>query len=95
MISSGSGQVLAIMPIMVPLADITGITRQVAVEAFRFGDSFSNFIWPTAGTMVASIGMGGLAYGKWLKFILPFVIVLFVLGCIMVAIMQAVEFGPF
>ena len=95
LISSGSGQALAVMPIMVPLADVTDITRQVAVEAYRFGDSFSNFIWPTAGTMMASIGLGGIEYTKWLKWAVPYVLALSVFGAIIVAILQMVRFGPF
>jgi uncharacterized ion transporter superfamily protein YfcC len=95
LISSGSGHALAVMPIMVPLADLTDITRQVAVEAYRFGDAFSNFVWPTAGTMMACIGIGGIGYGKWLKWVIPYVATLSVVGMIMLAIMQTVRFGPF
>ena len=58
---SGSGQASAVMPLMVPLADLTGITRQVAVQAFQFGDGLSNCIVPTAGTIMGSLGIAGIA----------------------------------
>ncbi|MGL5512850.1 MAG: YfcC family protein, partial [Sporomusa sp.] len=54
-IPSGSGQAVTVMPIMVPLADLTGITRQVATQAFQFGDGFTNCIIPTAGTLMGCL----------------------------------------
>ncbi|MDK2783554.1 MAG: succinyl-diaminopimelate desuccinylase [Thermococcaceae archaeon] len=52
LICSGSGQAVATMPIMVPLADVVGITRQVAVLAFQFGDGITNIIYPTCGVVI-------------------------------------------
>lgn len=69
-IPSGSGQATAIMPIIVPLADLTGLSRQVAVLAYQFGDGFSNMIWPTASCAIA-MGIAKIPLGKWYKFILP------------------------
>ena len=86
LISSGSGQAVAVMPIMVPIADLTGITRQVAVEAFKLGDGISNIIVPTAGAMMACLGIAKVPYGKYVKRILPYFLVttlvsfLFVVG---------------
>jgi uncharacterized ion transporter superfamily protein YfcC len=55
-IPSGSGQAFATMPIMAPLADVVGVTRQVAVLAFQFGDGFSNMILPTNIVLMAILG---------------------------------------
>lgn len=46
LIPSGSGQAAVVMPLMTPMADIIGITRQVTVQAFQFGDGLSNLITP-------------------------------------------------
>lgn len=69
-IPSGSGQAAAIMPIMVPLADLSNVTRQVAVLAYHFGDGFSNLVWPTCGVAVAC-GIAKVPLDRWWRFYLP------------------------
>ena len=75
-IPSGSGQATAIMPIIVPLADLTGLGRQIAVLAYQFGDGFSNMLWPTASVAIA-MGIAKIPLGKWYKFFLPIFGILF------------------
>jgi len=79
-IPSASGQALVTMPLIVPLSDILGISRQTAVLAFVFGDGFSNSIIPTNGVLMASIAIAGVPYEKWFKFIWPLFLVLSVVG---------------
>ena len=64
------------MPLMTPLADLTGVSRQTAVLAFTSGDGFSNAIVPTNGVLMAVLGMAGVPYEKWFKFIWPIFTVL-------------------
>ena len=75
-IPSGSRQATAIMPIIVPLADLTGLSRQVAVLAYQFGDGYSNMLWPTASCAIC-MGIAKIPLGKWYKFILPVFGILF------------------
>lgn len=70
-VSSGSGQAVIVMPIMAPLSDLIGISRQIAVCAYQYGDGLSNVIFPTNGTMMACIARAGVGYDKWMKWILP------------------------
>jgi len=70
-IPSGSGQAAVTMPIMAPLADVLGLSRQVAVFAFTCGDGLSNTIIPTSGVLMGMLGLAGIPYDKWLKFMLP------------------------
>lgn len=79
-IPSASGQALVTMPLIVPLSDILGISRQTAVLAFIFGDGFSNSIVPTNGVLMASIAIAGVPYEKWFRFIWPLFLILSVLG---------------
>ena len=88
LVSSGSGQAVAVMPVMVPLADLTHITRQVAVEAFKLGDGLSNIIIPTAGAMMACLGIAGVPYGRYVMWVLPYFLVTAVTGNIIITIMQ-------
>lgn len=94
-VPSGSGQAAVSMPIMGPLADIIGMTRQSAVLAFQFGDGFTNMITPTAGFMMAGLALGGVKYNKWVKFIWPLVVIWSVLAMVLVAVSVAINYGPF
>ena len=93
-IPSGSGQAAAIMPIMVPLSDLTGINRQIAVLAYQFGDGYSNMLWPTSGIVIAC-GIAKIPMGKWYKFFLKLFGVIFILQCIFIIIAVLTNYGPF
>ena len=90
-IPSGSGQAYATMPIMVPLADVVGIERQVAVLAFQFGDGFSNIILPTNIVLMAILGMAGIPYDRWVRFVWPLLLKLMALSAL--ALVVAVWIG--
>ncbi len=74
-IPSGSGQAAASMPIMAPLADLLGVSRDTAVLAFQFGDGLSNVLWPTAYPAILA-GLAGIKVEKWWKFAIPVGLVL-------------------
>jgi uncharacterized ion transporter superfamily protein YfcC len=90
-IPSGSGQAFVTMPIMAPLADLVGVERQVAVLAFQFGDGFSNILFPTQYVIVGALAMAGVPYDRWLRFILPLMVKIWIVGSI--ALVVAVLIG--
>lgn len=92
-VPSGSGQAVAVMPLMVPLADLTGITRQVAVQAFQFGDGFSNCILPTAGVLMSSLAMSKIPYGKYVKWVFPLLLAQTVLASVALTILQMLHWN--
>lgn len=79
-IPSGSGQAVVTMPIMAPLADVVGISRQMACVAFQFGDGFSNMFWPTGTATIC--GFMAISLAHWYKFITKLFIMMFVVQCI-------------
>lgn len=85
-VSSGSGQCYIVMPLMAPLADVLGMTRQVAISAYQFGDGFSNAWVPTSGLMMGCVGAANLEYNKWLKFSIPYTACLAVYAAIFLII---------
>ena len=85
LIPSGSGQAVTSMPIMAPLADLIGVSRQVAVLAFQFGDGLSNIIWPTAMAPIMC-GIAGIKIEKWWKLIVPIFLALFITQGVLIAI---------
>jgi uncharacterized ion transporter superfamily protein YfcC len=70
-IPSGSGQAFVTMPIMSPLATLTGVPQQVAVLAYQFGDGFMNMIVPTSALVMGALALGKVPYAAWLRFIGP------------------------
>ena len=77
-VPSGSGQAALTMPIMAPLSDLLGISRQNAVLAFQFGDGFSNLVIPTSGVTMGVLSIAKIPYGNWLKWIAPLMGIYFV-----------------
>ena len=88
-IPSGSGQAATIIPLMAPLGDLMGLTREVTVLTFQFGDGFSNLLWPTANIAIGC-GIAGVPLNKWWKFFLPLfgiffaIQVVFVVGAVLI-----------
>jgi uncharacterized ion transporter superfamily protein YfcC len=93
-IPSGSGQAVTVMPIMVPLADIAGISRQVACQAFQFGDGFSNIIIPTASTVMASLGIAGVPYERYVRWVWPLLLKFFLIGFVTLTLGVMFNWGP-
>ncbi|MDX1697333.1 MAG: TIGR00366 family protein, partial [Thiohalobacterales bacterium] len=90
-IPSGSGQAYVTMPIMAPISDIVGVSRQVAVLAYQMGDGFMNMIVPTNAVLMGILGICGIPYERWFRFIWPLMLQLLVAGSI--AIVIAVMIG--
>ena len=80
------------MPLMAPLSDLIGITRQTAVFAFTCGDGFSNMVIPTSGTLMAVLAIAKVPYTKWLKFVLPLFIMLFMLSIVFLIIAVIIQY---
>ena len=95
LIPSGSGQTVVTMPIMAPLADLVGVTRQTAVLALQYGDGFSNIFYPVSGYFMATLGLGHVPYDKWIKTMLPLFGIWTLIAAVFMIIAQAIQWGPF
>ncbi len=95
LVPSGSGQAALSMPIMAPLSDILGLTRQTAVLAFQFGDGFTNLIIPTSGVTMGVLGLARIPFQKWFVWILPLMVVFFTIGMAMLIPPVLIQWGPF
>lgn len=89
-IPSGSGQAATTMPIMAPLGDLVGVTRQTAVLAYQFGDGFTNSIIPTSAVLMSYLAIAKVPYEKWFKWILPLMGIWIVVGAVFLMIAQAI-----
>lgn len=90
-IPSGSGQAYVTMPIMAPLADVVGVSRQVAVLAFQFGDGFTNILVPTNPVIIGILAIAGVPFERWLRFVVPFMLKVWLVGSL--ALVLAVWIG--
>lgn len=95
LIPSGSGKAVVLFPILAPLADVVGITRQTAVLAYQFGDGFSNILYPTSGYFMAVISIAGISWNKWVKFYTPLFLICTGIGACFLVIAQIINYGPF
>lgn len=91
LIPSGSGQAYVTMPIMAPLADLTGIGRETAILAYQFGDGITNMIIPTNALLMGMLLLGRIPYQRWLRFILPLVGKIYVVLFIVIAYAASVK----
>ena len=93
-IPSGSGQALATLPIMIPVGDLVGLTRQTTILAFQIGDGVTNIVNPTLGGLIAMLSMCRVPFDRWLRFVLPLCgwILIVAWGFLMFAV--AISWGP-
>ena len=92
LIPSGSGQAATSMPIMAPLSDLLGVSRDTAVLAFQFGDGLSNVLWPTAFPAVLA-GLAGIKVEKWWKFAIPVGVALFLTQAVLMILAVVTGLG--
>jgi len=93
LIPSGSGQAAVTMPLMAPLSDVLGITRQTAVLAFQFGDGFSNTVIPTSGILMAMLSLAKVPYERWLRFMFPLFLTLMGTAAVFLIIAVAIDYS--
>lgn len=81
-VHSGSGQAALTMPIMAPLADLAGVSRQTAILAFQFGE-YTNIIIPTSAVTMGALSMARVPWAKWAKWVVPLQLLLMLLGLVL------------
>ena len=93
-IPSGSGQALATLPVMIPVGDLLGLTRQTTILAFQIGDGVTNLFNPTLGGLIAMLSMCKVPFDRWLRFIFP--VVFAIIGIAWIGLLFAVfiNYGP-
>lgn len=94
-IASGSAKAFLMMPIILPLADIIGVTRQTAVLAYIFGDGFSNLAYPTNPVLLISLGLTVVSYPKWIRWTAKLWFWVMLATIVFLGIAVAINLGPF
>ncbi len=90
-VPSVSGHAVLTMPVLVPLSDLLGMSRQVTVLAYQYGAGLCDLLTPTNGALMAILAAGGVRYERWVKFAFPLYLLLVALGAM--AILIAIGIG--
>ncbi len=94
-IGSASAKAALLIPILTPLADLSGVTRQTMVLAFCFGDGFSNVFYPTNAVLLICLGLTTVSYPKWFRWIGFIQLIVLVITALMLTIAVWMGYGPF
>ncbi len=92
-IGSGTAKAFLIMPLIAPLSDLVGITRQSVVTTFCMADGFTNLLYPTSGIMIIAIGLIGISYGKWIKWSWKLFVGEFIFSAAIMLLMVAINYN--
>ena len=91
-VTSNSGQAALTMPIMAPLADLVGLSRQIAVLAYQMGAGFMDAFTPVSASLIGVLGVAGIDWSKWAKFQIKMQAFFFLLGSIILIIAVLIKF---
>ena len=89
-VPSTSGHAVLTLPVLVPLSDLIGLSRQVTVLAYQYGAGLTNLLWPTNGALMAMLAAAGVTFDAWLRFAVPVLLALFVLAAVAIGVGVAV-----
>ena len=90
LVPSSSGQAALVMPILAPLADFANVSRAVTVTAFQSASGFVNLVTPTSAVIMGGLALSKVGYDKYLRFVWPFLVAVFVIVCAFIGIAAAI-----
>ncbi len=91
-VSSGTAKAFLIIPLVAPLADLIGLSKQSVVTTFCIADGFTNLLYPTNGLMIIAIGLINVSYGKWLKWTWKLFLGEFIFSALIMLLMVAINY---
>jgi uncharacterized ion transporter superfamily protein YfcC len=94
-ITSGSAKAFLLIPILMPLADLVGVNRQIAVSAYCFGDGFSNMAYPVNAALLITLSLTVVPFTKWFKWLIKLWVWVLLATIAFLAVAVAINYGPF
>lgn len=92
---SGPGKAVLMMPILSPLGKILKINQQVMILIYNYGDGFTNQLYPTSGSLLASLEMCKVRYDQWIKFFFPLAMIYLGTALMLIVVAYLMNYGPF
>lgn len=93
-IPSATAKAFLVMPILTPIGDILGVTRQSVVLAFNFGDGFSHLLYPTNPALLIALSLTSVSFAKWLKWTMVIQVILFIITMVFLILAIVFKYGP-
>lgn len=94
-VGSGSAKAFLMMPVLVPLADLVGVTRQTTVLAYCFGDGFSNLMYPTNPVLLIALGLTVVSFPRWIRWSLRLWVWVILISLVFLGVAVWIGYGPF
>ena len=94
-VGSASTKAYLILPLILPLGSMVGLTSQTIVQAYMFGDSFSNMFYPTSTMILLTTGIMGLPLSKWYKWTWKLILATYAVVLVTLAVCVGIGYGPF
>ena len=94
-VGSGSAKAFLLIPIIAPLTDLVDVTRQAAVQAFCFGDGFTNMLYPTNPLLMITLGVTVVSYPKWFRWTIKLQLLVFAANILLLLAAVAMVYGPY
>ncbi|GHU71078.1 C4-dicarboxylate ABC transporter [Spirochaetia bacterium] len=94
-IAGASAKAFLLIPIIIPLCDMIGITRQTAVQSFILGDGFTNMFYPTNVLLLITLGIANIPYSTWFRWIWKMLLALFAVSAVAILAAVSIGYGPF
>ena len=91
LVPSSSGHAALVMPILAPLSDFAGVERSTSVTAYQSASGFVNYLTPTAAVVMGGLTLAKVGYNRYLRFLVPFLGIMFVLNCAFVSIAAVLD----
>ncbi len=82
LIPSASGKAVLVMPMLIPIAQVSGFTEQTAVLIYQFGDGITKMCFPTVGPLLAVLALGDIGFGEWARYVRPLIVFLGIMAVI-------------
>ena len=90
LVPSGPAKVPMLIPLFLPVADVLSVSRQVLCLAFQLGDGLTNYVTPVSAVLAAALSLSGVNYGSWLRYVLPYVGITFLISVVALTILQSI-----
>lgn len=92
-VGSGSAKAFLLIPIIAPLAELVGLTEQMAVQAFCFGDGFTNMLYPTNPLLMITLGVTVVSYPKWFKWSIGLQLIILAVNALLLTFAVFIGYG--
>lgn len=92
-IASGSAKAFLLIPLLAPMADLCGISRQLTVLAYAYGDGFSNVFYATNSVLLIGLGLAGVSYGRWARWSGKFRLLVLIMTSGLLLLVQAMGYA--